>query len=160
MNYIKLTEALESIRNGAFTRIRYISELPVKSFYKNAGVKVVKETESTVRFGVKYRNITSVKERESTLENKTRTNNYKTIIPDKLLYNTNTKKYYVCAFPTKKGTHSKSIYKVLVNDVEVFSFSDKVFIEHLIIDSYWNKNFRETFRVNAENVKRIGSFTF
>ena len=160
MDYVKLTEALKSIRNGVFTRIYYISELPVKSAYKNAGIKIIKETESTVRFGVKYKNITSVKERESSIEKKPRTNNYQSIIPNKLLYNTNTEKYYVCAFPTKKGTHSKSTYRVLVNDVEIFSFTDKDYIKHLVIDSYWGKDFRETFRVSAENVKRIGDFVF
>lgn len=160
MDIVKLTEALNSVRNGSFTRIGYATELPVKSIYKKAGVKIIKETESTVRFGVKYKNIGSVKERSVKEEKTKKTNNYTPIIENKLLYNTNTGKYYVCAFPTKKGTNSKSIYNVVVNDVVIISSAEKDIISHLVIDSYWGKDFRETFRVNAENIKRLGNFVF
>ena len=34
MNYTKLTEALEAIKNGRFTRVAYETELPVKNLYK------------------------------------------------------------------------------------------------------------------------------
>ena len=140
-------------------QISYVSELPVKSMYKKAGVKVVKETESTVRFGIKYGNISSVKSRDDEPK-KERTNNYVTVIPNKLVYNTNTEKYYVCAFPTRKGTHSKSIYKIFVNDVEIFTFNNCDLVKHLVIDSYWKKDFRETFRVSADNVIKLGKFVF
>lgn len=161
MDINKLTEVLKAIKNGVFTRIAYTTDLPVKSLYKKAGIRVVKETEATVRLGVKYKNIKSVKERlEEKSDNRSRKNNYKTILPNKLVYNTNTEKYYVCAFPTKKGTHTKQIYKVILDDLVIISSEDRNLISHLVIDSYWKKNFRETFRVNAENILRIGESTF
>lgn len=162
MNYTKLTEALEAIKNGRFTRVAYETELPVKNLYKKANIHIVKECEMTVRFGVHYKNIKSVKQRfeEDALDKRNKKNNYTTIIKNKLLYNTNTDKYYVCIFPTEKGTHTKNIYRIIANDVEIISTDNKELVKHLVVDSYWDKGFRETKRIAAENIKRIGNYSF
>lgn len=159
MNYEALESTLKSIRNGAFTRVGYKTELPVKAVFKSQGFRVIKEAESTVRLGVKYRNISSVKSRGES-EKEEWINNYQTIIPNKLVYNTNTEKFYVCVFPIRNHSNAKSVYTVLLNGREIMKTSNKNMVKYFVIDSYWNKGYRETYRVWAENILRIGKFSF
>ena len=95
MNNIE--ERIKKLHGGSFTRIAYISELPLKAEYKKIGCKIQKVTEKTCRLGIKYLNIGRVKELREINDKpiKEVTNNYEWIIPNRIAYNTATGKKYL-----------------------------------------------------------------
>lgn len=138
----EIIKAISDIPAGRFFRMSYTSELPVKAEHKNAGVKVHKITEATVRTGVAYNNIKAVQEYKATHEPKLttpRANNYEWVVENRVKYNTKTGKTYVVVATVPSGSNKKCKY--LISDhtgtrvVETEEL-DKT----LIIDSYWKKN--------------------
>jgi len=155
MTQQEVINSINSVKKGSFVRFSYKTELPVKAAYKREGYIVEKICEMTSRFGINYSNISSVIERRSD-ENYTpseRTNNYEWIIKDVLCHNTNTGKTYLCTYPTKLGTNTKSNFTVSGPDPEAD-------IKELVIDSYWKKKASpETMRINIDNIISIGGMS-
>lgn len=155
MDIKMISKAVKNIKPGVFTRITYKSEMPLKAEYKKLGYKIIKITSVTTRFGIHYGNIKDVKENKSEGKMSNKINNFVWIIKNNIQYNKNTKNYYLCTYPTKKGRNSSTKYDVYLNEEKVFSdidFIDKA----MIIDSYWNKNASNMMKINIDNVIAIG----
>lgn len=144
MQLNQIIESLNAIHNGSFHKVIFKSELPIKAFYKNSGIKVIKLTEMVMRTGINYKAIAP--EKEGSSDN--RTNNYQSIMKNKLLFNTNTNKYYVRVYPY---SNVKSAYYV-VKGIHMEPIND---ISEYVINSYLNKrnsNDPIVLNVNIDNI--------
>ena len=135
-----LINTIKTIPAGRFFRMSYKSELPVKAAFKKQGISITKITDTTVRTGIKYENITKVKEYKSSHEPSSivRTNNYVWIYANRLKHNTSTGKDYFVVAPMK-NSHSKSTY--VIKDAageRVISFEE--LDKTLVQDSYWKSS--------------------
>ena len=168
MELLNIIRALNKIKNGAFTRIGYITEVRMNADFKNKGYRMLKVTETTVRFGLNYGNIKSVIEQNSKNKaegkvKKPRANNNIDLIKNKLVFNTNTQKAYVNAFYAKNNNVKNRYILVNVsNDVPylipITSDSYKNIWEEYIINSLKNTNEPPVFQINTSNIFRIGNY--
>lgn len=168
----KILNAVSKVKKGTIARVVYMTELPVKAEFKNIGFRIVKVVETSNRFGVKYSNIETVKEREESKlpSNRKVTNNFESVVENTVYYNSNTEKMYLQLAGFNKGHHTNSKYVVLCDhpDVKgefVVSCSDKKsselfkFIKQMVIDSYWTKKGSpsEIKRISFENILGINN---
>ena len=168
MELLNIIRALNKIKNGAFTRISYITEVRMNADFKNKGYRMLKVTETTVRFGLNYGNIKSVIEQNAKNKSegkvrKPRVNNNIDLIKNKLVFNTNTQKAYVKAFYAKNNNAKNRYILVNVsNDVPTFipitGESYKNIWEEYIINSLKNAIEPTMLQINTSNIFRIGSY--
>ena len=62
MSREEIISTVTNLRNGTMARINYVTELPMKAEFAKLGYKILKVTETTARFGIKYSNLSAVKE--------------------------------------------------------------------------------------------------
>lgn len=99
--------------NGRYIRLGYSKELPVTDAWREKGIRIYKLTETTVRLGVNYRNLASVKAREDVpAKPSTRTNNWEWVLPSKVKYNKNTNKMYLQVYTVKGGHNTKNTFLI------------------------------------------------
>lgn len=94
--------------NGRIIRVGYSKEIKLCKDWKEQGIRVYKLTETSVRLGVNYGNIASVKARKEAEGNKPkveRANNWTWILPNKVKSNSNTGKTYL-QVATLNGGHN------------------------------------------------------
>lgn len=162
-----IIDEAKAAKNGAFLRIGYRTELPVKAAYKKQGIQFFKYTEMSVRLGVNYGNIASViarKAEEGLVEAAQRANNYEWIVKNKVRHNTSTGKDYLYVANFNQGSNIHRCYIGLKNG-EVFSIvpeDSKMFQklnEEYMIPSYWTKSSEipEVMNISFENIHRIGN---
>lgn len=165
-----IIEALTEIKNGRLARICYETEIPVKAYYHKAGIRVFKTVEKTVRIGVFYGNIASVKARA--LENPhdgatpKKESPYEWIINNRIRkHKTNGKEYLQIAH-LKDGSNKKEKFKVCFGD-EIINVKDRETFElynfdEYVYDSHWSydatKTVPEVQYIALENVIRINDF--
>lgn len=160
MRYEDIFAKMSTIKNGTMARIKYFSEMPIKAAYKKQGIHLYKITEVTVRFGVNYNNIASVKARKSENAN---TNDYKTTyswvdgFENKICFNENTGKNYVRFAYLPHGDNRHVNYEIVrieeTYTTESLSNEDK----ELVIPSYWNKRGTcEVQNIAFEHIISIG----
>ena len=132
----KAIEILNSVKNGTFGTIEYVSSLPVNKEAKKSGIKIFCRTRKMVRFGASYKNI--VKE-VSSGEVKPRTNNYTWVVGNKVSHNSSTDKDYVRVSSINRKTISRVYSLVDGSGVtsEVGCLDD---VLHLLQPSYANKS--------------------
>lgn len=115
MTHNEIMGILNRIPAGRFFRMKYSSEMKVKAEHKKKGISVTKVTETTVRTGVAYANISAVAEYKATHEpkrSKPATNNWEWVSPNRVKYNTNTKKTYAVVATVPNGSNSDVYYIV------------------------------------------------
>lgn len=149
---------LNATKGGVITRVSYMTELPLKAEFKKLGYKVIKVTDTSVRFGVDYSKIAKViaKKTEATETRKT-TNNYTWLMEDKLCVNEKTGGTYIRFATLPKGAHTKVKFIVVNGNITCANeLTDEQ--KNFVINSYWNKAGEkpEVQNVNVENVIRIG----
>lgn len=156
-------EALSNIKNGRLARICYQVEIPVKAKYRDAGIKVYKTVEKTVRIGVFYGNIASVKAK--TLANAfeqaplKKESPFEWVVPNRIRkHKTNGKEYLQVAY-LKKGQHKKENFTVYFYDqiVEVpdkQTFEEYNFHEY-VLPSRWTYNDKEPTEVQFVSLNNI-----
>lgn len=130
-----LMSIIEALRPGAFFRLRYMSDMPVKAEYKKQGIKVIKLVSITTRTGVHYnaiKGVTPVFYDNVEIKN----SNWSWILYNKVKYNGNTEKFYLAIAPTK---NNKAKTQYLLNTKDGSKLVDKEEIQNYIIDSYWRK---------------------
>lgn len=157
MNINTIKKLLDNIKPGVFTRLTYVSELPLKAEFKKQGYRVVKTNSITTRFGIHYGNIKEVKERDSESSNapSEKVSNFSWVIKDNLQYNSKTEKYYLCTYPTKRGRNSSAKYSVYLPDGTHYDeLSD--FNHDWVINSYWGKGITNMMKINIDNIVKIG----
>ena len=105
----RIARAICAIPAGRFFRLRYANDVPLAAEYKNQGYTMRKMVNTTTRTGVYYPNISGVVLNESAAP---RTNNWETVVPNRIKKNTKTGKYYVMVAPIAKGHHAKVTYEL------------------------------------------------
>ena len=111
----QIMEAAQNVVNGRIVRIGYTSELPLKKDWQDKGYRIYKLTETSVRLGVKYDNITEVIEKRAAAGaygRSARANNYTWIIPNKVQFNSNTNRTYLRCTTLKQGSNSRTKFLV------------------------------------------------
>ena len=154
MNIETIKNALNNIKPGVFTRLTYQTELPLKAEYKKQGYRIVKVHSITTRFGIHYGNIKEVKEREGSGSSE-KTNNFHWVMKNNIQYNSNTDKYYLCTYPTKKGRNGSWRYIVYLPDGVAFDGLTNI-NRDWVQNSYWNKKSTNMMKINIDNIIRIG----
>lgn len=154
MNLDSIKNAMCKVRPGTFTRITYMTQLPLKAEYKKRGYEIIKTTSITSRFGIHYGNINGVEPKEN---NEKKINNFFWVdgFKKNICFNTKTEKYYLCTYPTSKGTNSKSTYCIKFPDGS-FHGGMKTVDKDMVINSYWNKSSTKMMRINIDNIIKIG----
>jgi len=138
----EIVSTVTNLRNGTMARIEYVTELPMKAEFAKQGYKILKVTETTARFGVKYSNLSAVKEKQESSKSE-KTNNFEWIVENKLAHNTNTGKDYIRFAPLKKSGSNKHTNLIFVDTTgKYFSFDGKELpadFKNMVQNSYWNK---------------------
>lgn len=158
MNIETIKNLLNKVKPGVFTRLTYQTELPLKAEYRKQGYKIVKINSITTRFGIHYGNIKEVKEKESQISSEPKTekvSNFSWVMKDNIQYNSNTDKYYLCTYPTKKGRNGSWRYIVYLPDGATFEGLSNI-NRDWVQDSYWNKKVTNMMKINIDNVIKIG----
>lgn len=144
MSREEIISTVTNLRNGTMARINYVTELPMKAEFAKLGYKILKVTETTARFGVKYSNLSAVKEKQSNSDKPEKQNNYEWIVENKIAHNTNTNKDYIRFAPLKKYGSNKHVNLIFVDTTgRYFSFDSKEIpqdFKNMVQNSYWNKN--------------------
>lgn len=156
MNKQKLLQELQTRQKGSLVRIKYKSSPTLAAVAKKAGYVVEKTTETTVRFGVRYSNIQTVKTRRAQdtmlgLERKEPTLWWKWEIPQILKQHLSKDERYLTVATVPKGHNTVSTY--FVNGVKTSTEDLKNM--GLLIPSYWNKETPATYDININNIIEI-----
>lgn len=137
---------LGMFKNGTFQKIKYKSEMPLKAEYRKQGYEVVKITQSVGRLGVNYKHMKGYQ--PPTHPHKV--NNFSWIIPNKLAYNSATKKLYV---HVAWAPHpSKVTYEVYKDGLLVGNELDS----NMVIDSYFKGDKPLIKSILLDNIIEIG----
>ena len=165
MTYEMVIKALNQVKKGSFVRFGYTTDMPLKAEYRNQGYKIQKVTETTVRFGINYYNIKSVKEafekENKTPERKLRVN-LETVISNEVYKNNKTGEFLLRFYPTKSGTNTKANYVIYKNNIIVEACAEDLHnmesVVKMVLDSYWTKPVTATKMVKLDNIFKIGQF--
>lgn len=155
MNIENIIRIITGIKPGTFTRLTYITELPLKAEFKKQGYKIFKTNAITTRFNIHYGNIKEVKEKLSDVPY-TMNEALEWIVKNTIQYNKNTNSYYLCTYPTKKGRNPHSVYTVYTPSGGVYEISEPN--KNWVIDSYWNKKATQMMKINVNNILKIGKY--
>lgn len=151
---------IAKIKNGTFTRIKYVTDVPVNALAKKSGVSIKKYVESTVRIGINYTNLASVKNRPKTQDN-VRVNNFVPYLGNKISYNTNTNDYYLNVFTTPNANTKVTYIEARVIDgksIETTLPGNKELLTPWITPSYLKKSDSsiDMYRVKLSNIMKVG----
>ena len=150
-------EIMENVKPGVFTRIKYKSDASLAAKAKKEGHTVTKIVEKTVRFGVNYFEIESVKEREAarTEPKKEMKQLYESLIPNTLYKHIEKETLYVQFATIPEGGHTNTEWLIDGNAATL----DQVKESGYVINSYWNKTGEapEVQKIKLENVISIGA---
>lgn len=155
MNLNTIINVITNIKKGTFTRIKYMTDVPVKAKYKKQGVSITKIGFMTTRFGIHYPNIKSVKSVQD--KKYVHNDNLEWIIKDIIQHNKNNNNDYLCTYPTEKGRNSKFKYIITTPNMTVYSDTLKDVSEY-VLPSYFNKKGDAVtmMKININNVLQIG----
>ena len=149
-------EIIENVKPGVFTRIKYKSDASLAAKAKKEGHTVTKIVEKTVRFGVNYFEIESVKEREAarTEPKKEMKQLYESLIPNTLYKHIEKETLYVQFATIPEGGHTNTEWLIDGQPATI----DQVKESGYVINSYWNKSGEapEIQKIKLENVISIG----
>ena len=142
LNRDQIIKAAEEIKGGRIIRITYKTEVPLKAEFKKQGYIITKITETSVRFGVNYHNISKVIERKANAEPKTSSNrisNYEWIIKDRVKYNKNTEKEYLVVANLPEHQNSRVKYILEGSIMGTLDMGDKIDgpYKQMVRDSYF-----------------------
>lgn len=151
-------EVIENVKPGVFTRIKYKSDASVGAKAKKEGHTVTKIVSKTVRFGVNYFEIESVKEREAarTEPKKEYKPIYESLIPHTLYRHMDKGNLYVQFAIIPEGGHTVTEWLIDGNPATL----DEVKNSGYVINSYWNPGSgapSEVQKIKLENVLWIGA---
>lgn len=151
-----IINTVTSRKKGVFTSIEYFAEAPVRASMKTL-FSVKKIVEKTVRFGVKYSNIATVKATESEgNEKKLRKNPYITLFPNTVYENSENGQLYI-QFAKVNKTKSKKTYLLISAEGNVEKVTEQDLKNRgILIDSYWSKKESpEVQKIKIENIIAI-----
>lgn len=158
MNFNMLIDKVNRKKNGQFFKMSWCTDVPVTAHSKRQGYKVYKTTTATVRKGIHYANIASVKARGIDLSTPRELPwgnwhpDYKGLIIE---HTSKDEKYnrYIRLY----STPNRPIVQYFLNGQPI----DKISLEKMGIvqNSYWAKGKDETphecFTVKIENIEEV-----
>lgn len=115
LSYNTIMAEAANCGNGRIIRVGYSKELPLIQGWAEKGIRAFKLTETSVRLGVNYGNIASVKARkaaEGDKPKKARVNNFTWVIPHKVKFNSNTGKTYLQVATLNGGHNTRNQFLV------------------------------------------------
>lgn len=118
MNYLTYNQIVaeaSNCGNGRIIRVGYSKELNLLKGWAEKGIRIFKLTEASVRLGVNYGNIATVKARKAAEGDKPKVekaNNWSWVIPHKVKYNSNTGKTYLQVATLNGGHNTRSQYLI------------------------------------------------
>jgi hypothetical protein len=155
MNTNLLLMKLSTKRNGQYFNMVWASDVKMTASARKQGQQAVKIVTSTVRKGIKYSNMKSVR-----LDARENGDNSSTIITNSLpwgswkpgnegllIEHNNTNYLRVYSSPNKP----KSIY--FLNGKEISKADLKA--KNIVLDSYWSTNLPACFTVKVENIAEV-----
>lgn len=160
MNTNMILSRLSTKTNGAFIKVTYTSDIPVKAAYKKAGVTAYKETTMTVRKGIRYTAQKAVMEKQfEKLANGTATD----ISTSTPLSWGQWKKGYEGLVIEHKGVDYIRFYSSPNKAKSIYYLNGKeMTLEELknsgmILDSFFNKSTEKplAMTIKAENIQKI-----
>ena len=149
-------EIMENVKPGVFTRIKYKSDASLAAKAKKEGHTVTKIVGKTVRFGVNYFEIESVKEREAarTEPKKEMKQLYESLIPHTLYKHIEKETLYVQFATVPEGSHTETEWLIDGQPATLEQVKESGYV----INSYWNHSGEapEVQKIKLENVISIG----
>lgn len=104
-----IAEKFINIPAGQFVRISYVTQVPLAARWKNAGYKIICETETTTRTGVFYPNISGVTPSASGSGKDV----YEWVVPNYIKRHKTTGALYAVIAPISKGNNCKKTYRLI-----------------------------------------------
>ena len=140
MTLTQITNTLNRIPTGTYTRISYGTKPPVKKEYENAGWIVMKTTNITGRFA-NYGHLKSVIARRGSAEDAAKPNMwYHEIIPNKLVKHNSKDDYYLSFVKDNKSSKPFRIYAVankITGEYYVATSDEEMKSKGILQDGYW-----------------------
>lgn len=150
---------MEGVNPGVFTRIEYKSDASLAAKAKKEGHTVTKIVGKTVRFGVNYFEIESVKEREAarTEPKKEMKQLYESLIPHTLYKHIEKGNLYVQFATVPEGSHTETTWLIDGKPATLEEVKESGYV----INSYWNHSGEapEVQKIKLENVISIGGYS-
>lgn len=143
-----------SLKHGTFVRVKYRTNVQPSAKFKDH--KIEKVTETTVRVGVSYSNLSAVKERRGNESYVVKqrpiqwwkwSNGYKNVIKEKI---SDPSQKYVTFATVPKGGNTKVYWYI-----DGKSASEEE-VRAITVPSYWNKSNLDVFDVKLENLISVG----
>lgn len=106
----EIAEKLINIPAGQFARFSYVTQVPLAARWKNAGYKIICETETTARTGVYYPNIKGVTPSGNGSGN---ADVYEWVVPNYIKRHKGTGALYAMIAPISKGNNCKKTYRLI-----------------------------------------------
>lgn len=169
LNYNDIIREAIACPNGRFIRVGYSKELKMNKDWEALGYRAYKFTETTVRLGVNYGNIATVKARkeaeaEAGVVKKPRANNYTWVVPHKVKYNSKTGKTYLQVASCNGGHNTKNKFLVYDGYNHTWHTFDKTEWElsefYMMVDAKSREkssNKPEVFTITFDNIYKLGS---
>lgn len=151
----EIMSRIEELPNGRFFRMKYLTKLPVKAEFEKEGTVVMKVVETTCRTGVAYNKLAAVIAKVTKkIPAADKENNWEWILPNKVKFNTNTKKSYFVIAPIKKGANTNKTY--ILSQRDVLRIVGEEEIKEFVRDSYWTeKEMPNVMNITLDNVLTI-----
>lgn len=156
MTFENVIEKLGNYNTGSFIRCGWQSDIG-NARSRKEGVVITKQSEATVRLGIKYSNIKAVKEARAAKpegEEKPHKIWFRHLedVPAIIEHLEHTEKKYLCMYPISKGGNAK--VKFFMNGKEVSK--EFLMASGYVNPSEWNKSETNMFSIPLENIRFIG----
>ena len=167
LTYNQIMAEAANCRNGSYIRVGYAKELDISKEWKAKGIRVYKLTDTTVRLGVAYNNIASVKARKAAEGDKPkvqRANNWKWVLPNKVKDNSNTGKTYLQVATVNGGhnTHNQFLVYDPLTGWQLFEKEQWEISEYYLMTTLKSREPRkgaapEIYTITFDNIYKLGS---
>lgn len=165
LGYNDIIREATACGNGRFIRVGYSKELKMSKAWAEQGIRIYKLTETSVRLGVAYNNIASVKARKEAEADKPkveRANNWTWIIPNKVKSNSNTGKTYLQVATVNGGHNTRNQFLIydpntgwFVLEKEEWELSEYYLMTD--IKSRKSSAHPEIYTITFDNIYKLGS---
>lgn len=165
LSYNEIIREASACGNGRFIRVGYSKELKMLKDWAENGIRVYKLTETSVRLGVAYGNISSVKARKEAEGDKPkvqRANNWSWVIENKVKFNSNTGKTYLQVATVNGGHNTRNQFLVYDPHTGWFVLEKEEWLTseyYMMVDlkSRESSARPEIYTITFDNIYKLGS---
>lgn len=165
LSYNEIIREASACGNGRFIRVGYSKELKMLKEWAEKGIRVYKLTETSVRLGVAYANISSVKARKEAEGDKPkvqRANNWSWVIENKVKFNSNTGKTYLQVATVNGGHNTRNQFLIYDPHIGWFVLEKEEWLTseyYMMTDlkSRQSSAHPEIYTITFDNIYKLGS---